>query len=248
MANTYFQFKQFIVHQEHTAMKVCTDACLFGAWVAQDKSLQNVNKILDIGAGTGLLSLMLAQATANQTSPPRITAVEIENDAAKEASANFTLSPWTERLHLVHQSIQHFSKKVSNEKFDIIISNPPFFESDLASPSASKNLAAHSMALSWEELSIEVRNLLSDQGYYYCLIPAIRAYTMQKNCATQGLALLEEVTVYNSAKQMPFRSLQKYGKLQEELPVLRSSIYIKDAQNEYTTTFKNLLQAYYLHL
>jgi tRNA1Val (adenine37-N6)-methyltransferase len=87
MANTYFQFKKFIVHQEHTSMKVCTDACLFGAWSIQKEALQKAGSILDIGTGTGLLSLMVAQQNNHGT----ITAVEIEPNAAKQASSNFAL-------------------------------------------------------------------------------------------------------------------------------------------------------------
>lgn len=229
-------------------MKVCTDACLFGAWVAQDQSIQNASEILDIGAGTGVLSLMLAQATSTQPHPATITSIEIENEAAKEASSNFASSPWTERLHLVHQSIQNFSEKASKEKFDIIMSNPPFFEGDLPSPSISKNLAAHSTALPWETLCTTISHLLVKEGAYYCLVPALRAYTMQKYCESNELVLTEEVTVYNSEKQMPFRTLQKYTKTKNNLPVLRSRLYIKDAQNNYTEAFIKLLQPYYLHL
>ncbi|NCV71076.1 MAG: methyltransferase domain-containing protein [Betaproteobacteria bacterium] len=98
MANTFFQFKKFIVHQAHTSMKVCTDACLFGAWAASDPQVMNAHKILDIGAGTGLLSLLIAQANNNAT----ITAVEIEPAAANEATSNFKLSPWPDQLNLVH--------------------------------------------------------------------------------------------------------------------------------------------------
>ena len=94
MANTFFQFKKFIVHQAHTLMKVCTDACLFGAWAAHYQELINAKSILDIGTGTGLLSLLLAQANNNAI----ITAVEIEPAAAIEAASNFKLSPWADQL------------------------------------------------------------------------------------------------------------------------------------------------------
>ena len=133
MANPFFQCKEFIVHQQHTSMKVCTDACLFGAWVAKQPSIETAHSILDIGTGTGLLSLILAQVTDKNST--KITAVEIESQAAAEASSNFNLSKWNERLILVNESIQNYTANFmanadEKNKFDIIITNPPFYEGE----------------------------------------------------------------------------------------------------------------------
>ena len=243
MANTYFQFKQFTVHQEQAAMKICTDACLFGAWVAKDPVLTEANKILDIGAGTGLLSLMLAQTTDANTF---LTAIEIEDHAAAEASSNFEASPWKERLSLVHSAIQNYNP---DTQFDCIITNPPFFEGDLQSPNANKNLAAHSAALPWMDLINHVNRLLNADGFYYVLIPALRAYTMQKLAGQNGLQLVEEVVVFNAAIQKPFRVLQKYQKTNAPVSAIqRSNFMIKDPENNYTESFTQLLKDYYLHL
>jgi len=268
VANTYFQFKQFIVHQEKTAMKVCTDACLFGAWVANDISSSNddaqksINSIIDIGTGTGLLSLMLAQATSTLSNPASITAIEIEPNAANEAELNFKASPWNNRLHIINDSVQNFTKTClgssvidslvitsSVNKFDCVITNPPFYEGDLQSPDAQKNLASHSTYLPWETLIKEVKNLLKEDGYFYVLVPALRAYTMQKLASQNELQLMEEVVVYNATKQKPFRVLQKY--LNVTVPInkiKRSNFIIKNENNEYTEAFINLLATYYLHL
>lgn len=274
MANTYFEFKQFTVHQKHNAMKVCTDACLFGAWLAVDQAILNAINILDIGTGTGLLSLMVAQAkfsdhekTASKTSPTaiinteKITAVEIEPEAAKEAITNIEASPWKENIKVVNTSIQNFGNILSkinypdksehNDEltFDCIISNPPFFEGDLQSPNTNKNLASHSTALPWQELIINVDRLLKEDGFFYVLIPALRAYTMQKLAAEKGIELVEEVVVFNAAKQKPFRVLQKFQKTKlSSKEIKRSNFIIKDAENNYTDAFVNLLQPYYLHL
>ena len=254
MANTYFQFKQFIVHQEQTAMKVCTDACLFGAWVANDilssneDVKQSINSIIDIGTGTGLLSLMLAQATSNQINPAKITSIEIEPNAASEAKSNFKESPWNDRIELINDSVQNFTKS-RVEKFDCVITNPPFYEGDLHSPDAQKNLAAHSTALPWDTLVKEVKQLLNDDGYYYVLIPALRAYTMQKLATQNELQLMEEVVVYNAAQQKPFRVFQKYKHTSINITeIKRSNFIIKNEHNEYTQVFINLLAPYYLHL
>ena len=253
MANTFFQFKEFIVHQEHSAMKVCTDACLFGAWVAKDEAIVLANTILDIGTGTGLLSLMLAQVGSNT----QITAIEIEAAAATEATSNFALSPWANNMKVVNSSLQDYSasaRDTNEQKFDCIISNPPFYEGDLKSPDEKKNLASHSAALPWAELTHHVSNLLNEGGSYFVLIPALRSYTMQKLTEANGLQLVEEVLVHNTAKALPIRAMQKFikttaaQKSQGSIIVKRSKIFIKDADNKYESVFTELLQGYYLHL
>jgi tRNA1Val (adenine37-N6)-methyltransferase len=253
VANTFFQFKKFIVHQEHTSMKVCTDACLFGAWAASDQNTTDAHKILDIGAGTGLLSLLLAQANPNAT----FTAVEIEQAAAAEAASNFKLSPWSTQLHLVHDAIQNYSEN-TNTLYDVIITNPPFYEGDLKSPDENKNTAAHSTALPWNILVENVAKLLTNGGSFFVLIPTLRAYTMQKLCDTHGLQLVAEVLVHNTAKNLPIRAMQKFVKLHagqmdtEKTNVVpqvkRTKIFIKDADNNYSPEFIALLKDYYLHL
>ena len=255
MANPFFQCKEFIVHQQHTSMKVCTDACLFGAWVAKQPSLETAHSIVDIGTGTGLLSLILAQVTHKNNT--KITAVEIESQAATEASSNFNLSKWSERLMLVNDSIQNYTANfIATEKeknrFDIIITNPPFYEGDLKSPNANKNKAAHSTELSWTSLVENSSSLLKEEGHFFVLAPTLRAYTMQKLAEASHLYLREEVLVYNDAKHLPFRSFlhfQKNSNTQDKgNTVFRNNIVIKNADNTYSTAFTELLKDYYLHL
>ena len=245
-------------------MKVCTDACLFGAWVAKQPSLERAHSIVDIGTGTGLLSLMLAQVTEN--SKASITAIEIEAQAAEEANSNFNLSKWSDRLKLVNDSIQNFTASinmgdlVSNELnnnnskqfFDIVISNPPFYEGDLKSPDPNKNKAAHSTELPWNILLENVTSLLNNNGSFFVLVPTLRAYTMQKLAEANHLYLTEEVLVYNDAKHLPFRSFLHFTKVKpaidKEISVLRNKIVIKNADNTYSTEFTELLKDYYLYL
>ena len=223
-------------------MKVCTDACLFGAWAIEHELLQKASSILDIGTGTGLLSLMVAQ----KNTIAKITAVEIEPNAAKQASSNFELSDWKERLSVVNTSIQDFTSSFTNQ-FDCIISNPPFFETDLHSPDNNKNLAAHSAALPWETFAKVVSKLLCDEGLFFVIIPSIRAYTMQRHMEANGLQLIEDTTVFNKEKQLPFRSFLQFKKTAENPNnIERNKLYIKGPTNEYTDTFKSLLKEYYL--
>jgi tRNA1Val (adenine37-N6)-methyltransferase len=249
------------VHQQQTAMKVCTDACLFGAWLAQDENILEATSLLDIGTGTGLLSLMVAQAKSKNGIEEKIsiTALEIEAGAAIEATRNVHLSPWSKLIEVLNTSLQEYTsskllkgdeiKSNSIELFDCIFSNPPFYEGDLQSPNSNKNLAAHSTALPWVTLVENVANLLNLEGYYYILIPAIRAYTMQKLAKHKGLELVEEVVVYNASNQKPFRVIQKFQKTNHPiLKVLRSNFFIKDINQSYTNEFVVLLKDYYLHL
>ena len=253
MANTFFQFKKFIVHQEQTSMKVCTDACLFGAWAASDSQVKEAYCILDIGTGTGLLSLLLAQVNNNAT----ITAIEIEQAAATEAASNFKLSSWGNQLNLVHDAIQNFGNN-ANTLYDVIITNPPFYEGDLKSPDENKNTAAHSTALPWNVLIENATKLISKGGSFFVLVPTLRAYTMQKLCDTHGLQLVAEVLVHNTAKNLPIRAMQKFVKQHPEqivaektndvIQVKRTKIFIKDGDNNYSPEFIALLKDYYLHL
>jgi tRNA1Val (adenine37-N6)-methyltransferase len=230
------------VHQEHTAMKVCTDACLFGAWAAADPSIQSSRNILDIGSGTGLLSLMLAQQSV-----AHIRAIEIEEGAFKQTKTNFELSVWKDRLDVIHTSIQDYAADDKKQLFDFIITNPPFYEQDLTSPDHAKNLASHSTALSWDDLVKSVASLLQEHGSWYVLVPTLRAYTMQKIASKYVLELAEECLMYNDAKHLPIRAMLKFVK-QKDVVIQRNKIVIKNADQSYTAEFTTLLKEYYLHL
>ena len=188
-----------------------------------------------------------------------ITALEIEVGAAIEATRNVQLSPWSSLIQVLNTSLQEYTsskivkddeyKSNNKELFDCIFSNPPFFQGDLLSPNINKNLASHSTALPWDKLVYNVADLLKLEGYYFVLIPAIRAYSMQKLAHDKGLKLVEEVIIYNSLKQKPFRVIQKFKKTKQPIStVLRSSLFIKDFKQRYTNEFVDLLKDYYLHL
>ena len=236
MANNYFQFKEFIIQQEHCAMKVSTDSCLFGAWVAE--KINDEKSILDIGAGTGLLSLMLAQK-----SHAEIDAVEIEQASYQQMSENILTSPWSERCHPFNQDIRQFNP---NKKYDLIISNPPFYENQLKSDKEGINLARHDDGLQLKDLFKEVVNLLDRDGKFFLLLPSYR----KEECINTALSFYMHPTAIADVKQTPnhnsFRTM--YCFTQNEQTITNESIVIKENNNVYSQSFSAMMKDYYLHL
>ncbi|HKJ06088.1 MAG TPA: methyltransferase, partial [Flavobacteriaceae bacterium] len=163
MSQKPFQFKQFKVEQQNTAMKVGTDGVLLGAWV---KISENINSILDVGSGTGLIGLMMAQRSFAET----IDAVEIEDAAYIQCVENFEQSDWGDRLFCYHASFQEFANEM-DEEYDLIISNPPFYNTTNLSSSKNKSIAKHTQQLNFKELLNGVDKLLSQQGNCAFIIP-----------------------------------------------------------------------------
>ncbi|MEP6513802.1 MAG: methyltransferase [Parafilimonas sp.] len=260
MANSYFRFKQFTIQQDKCAMKVCTDACLFGAWVAErvDSWQLTVNRVLDIGTGTGLLSLMLAQKFSNAW----IDAVEIDEASAQQAKENFEASPWSERLNFYHSSIQAFSqnaahnnlaiKQFSNEtiepyntstKYNLIIANPPFFENDLKSLSEKRNLALHSEALSLQELLSSTKKLLVHDGHFALLLPYHRSTYFENLAVANEFYLKQKVLIKQTSAHNYFRSILFFSR--QPSAINQSEITIMNNNNQYTKEFIELLADYY---
>jgi tRNA1Val (adenine37-N6)-methyltransferase len=236
MSNTYFQFKQFIVHQDKSAMKVCTDSCILGAYA----NYYRPNKILDIGTGTGLLSLMLGQKY-----PCKIDAVEIDDSAAEQAKHNFWNSGWRERIKLHKESIQLFEQKTS-DRYDLIVCNPPFFEDHLKSPSQSRNLALHNDNLSYKDLVHSAKNLLSENGLFYVLLPEYQSSLFELFALKKYLFPIKKLTIFNRSDASVFRVITVFSHFKQEF--INEKLVIKDEDGGYTLGFKKLLKDYYLHL
>lgn len=239
MSNNYFQFKQFIVHQDKCAMKVCTDACLFGAFVADrfQKTGSRFN-VLDIGAGTGLLSLMLAQK--NPTA--EIDAVEIDKGAAEQCKENFKHSPWKDRLRIFHQPIQEFGINT----YHLIVSNPPFYENDLKAGDNRRNLALHSTALGLDDLLDVVAKHISAHGRFAVLLPYHRSANFINHALLKDFYLQEEMSVKQTPKHPYFRSMLIFGR--DRSQARHSDLCIHDKTGQYSEEFKELLEDYYLKL
>jgi tRNA1Val (adenine37-N6)-methyltransferase len=235
-----FHFKQFTILQDKSAMKVCTDSCLFGAHIANSIHFRTkkIKNILDIGTGTGLLPLMLIQ----KNNIP-ITGVEIDLDSYIQASENVTATNWSNQIHLVQEDIKTWNPKA---QFDFIISNPPFFENDLHSLETKKNQAKHNTTLTYKELLTSITRLLNLDGQFAVLIPFSRSNYFIQEAATQNFYLTEQIFVKQTPKHPNFRSILYFGR--EEKRVETHTIIIKDNNNQYTNEFIALLKDYYLHL
>ena len=155
-----FRFKQFAVEQDDVAMKVGTDGVLLGAWA----KCEGARRILDIGTGTGVIALQMAQ----RNTTAQVQAVEIDQAAARRARANFDMSPWAERLQVVQTAVQEFR---CDEPYDLIISNPPYFIDSLLSPDGRRSTARHTADLSFEELDAAVCRMLGDDGRFAIVLP-----------------------------------------------------------------------------
>jgi tRNA1Val (adenine37-N6)-methyltransferase len=239
LANTYFQFKQFTVEQQNCAMKVCTDACLFGAIIA-DKIYREhkVSKLLDIGAGTGLLSLQVAQKNSIS-----IDAVEIDQHSFEQAQQNFSNSPWSEKLRIYNTDILDF---VADKKYDCIISNPPFYEGDLKSDNSKKNAAKHDSTLNLEQLLQVIEKHLSPTGYFAVLLPYQRVDYFIELAAEFNYKVQEQWMIRPTDAHPFFRGILFFSLAPTEF--VTKQISIKDSTGNYTTEFVDLLKDYYLHL
>ena len=237
--NTWFQFKQFTIHQEKTAMKVCTDACLFGAWVAKKLEENNIkaDNILDIGCGTGLLSLLIAQKSV-----AKIDAVEIEKDAFEQAVENINLSNWKERIKVHHHSITNFR---APDKYELIICNPPFYENQLNSNNDERNKAMHATTLSYVELSNTLKKNLAKNGFAAVLLPYSFVKNFEEILFTEQLFIIEKLNVAHSSSHPFFRTMLLISLVKKDLS--EYSLSIKKSDKEYSTEFKELLKDYYLH-
>ena len=241
MANSYFQFKQFTVHQDRCAMKVTTDACLFGAWAAEEiknsyEGQGGIN-VLDIGAGTGLLSLMLAQKNNCE-----ITAIEIDDAAAAQAIQNITESPW-QHINIHHADALSFQY---SKKYDVIISNPPFYEKEIRSGDERKNTAHHDKGLLFSDLVKIIRSVLTDRGNFYLLLPYKRIKEIETVLKQSGLFIYKKCMVSPTPFHKPSRLMIRGGKSLAE--TRKQEIFIQNENNQYSEKFVSLLKDYYLKL
>ena len=217
-------------------MKICTDSCLFGALLPE--GFIKEDRALDIGSGTGLLSLMFAQ----KNTECNIDAVELDEDAFIQSKSNFLNSNWNENIHPLHKSVLDFKPII---KYDIIFCNPPFFTNDLKSSNENRNVAKHSTALTFNELLFKVSELLHENGSFYVLIPFVSEKEFVDIAEIYHLKSSKIIRVKQTLNHNYFRSVICFSRAPLTLEL--KEICIKN-DNEYSNEFKELLKDYYLYL
>ncbi len=234
MANDYFRFKEFIIRQNRCAMKVCTDSCLFGAWTIQ--FLEDSKFILDIGSGTGLLSLMLAQKSS-----AHINGIEYDPESYFQSVENIEESTLANRIDIVQGDIRNYRFK---DLFDFIITNPPFYENDLQSPEEKINSARHGITLNFRELISAIDQNLRPSGQFAVLLPFHRSGYFENLASEKNFYLQQTVSVRQMPQHEPVRSFNVYARLPVHTPQ-RTEISIRNEKNKYSTEFIQLMDEFY---
>jgi tRNA1Val (adenine37-N6)-methyltransferase len=235
MPNTSFAFKQFTIKQDLCAMKVGTDAVLLGSWVQPNGS----KSILDIGTGTGIIALMLAQK-----SDAKIEAIDIDEDSVTQAKQNVLDSKFASKIEVFQSSFQAFAKE-TDRKFNLIVTNPPYFEQSLKSSDEQRSFARHSDVLPFDELLDGVVKLLDPKGKFYVILPIIEAEKFRVIAEKKGLHLSKLLRVKSRTdKEIEKRHLMQFEFTPSEFSERTLSIEHQE-RHHYTDEYKELTKDYY---
>ena len=235
MANPYFQFKQFTVWHDCCAMKVGTDAVLLGSWMP----VNGASRMLDVGCGCGLIALMAAQR--NEQS--RIVAVEIDGEAASQAKENVEKSPWSNRIDVVNTDIRTFQ---TEEKFDYIFSNPPYFVNSLKCPDKQRSIARHTDSLDFETLMQCIASLLKEDGEFSVVVPMEAIMSLKAAAISHKLYLSRETHVYTKPSAPAKRALLSFSPTMPKDTILPKQLVMHTHHREYTKEYENMVKDFYL--
>ncbi len=230
-----FQFKQFTVYQDLAAMKVGTDGVLLGAWANFDKA----KNILDIGTGTGLIALMAAQRNSNA----QISAIEIDEQAYEQAKYNFEISPWKNRLQAFHTSLQNYK---TTQKYDVIISNPPYFDETVQAKDQARQMARNTQSLSLKELLFYSSKLLKNNGQLFLVLPKSKESQLIDLAKSKGLFINHIVDVQGTKDSPIKRILVELSRHQNDY--IRSGLIVEISRHNYTQDYINLTKDFYLKM
>ena len=241
MKSKPFKFKEFTIQQDKSAMKVGTDGVLLGAWCTVDTY---PDSILDIGAGTGVIALMLAQRSDAMT----IDAVEVDADGYEQTVENFEKSDWGDRLYCYNATFQEFADEIADEeeRYDLIVSNPPFYTDDFESENASRNKARFTSSLSFEELIFGISKILSENGIFSTIIPFKEEINFIKMAKEHHLFLNKVCRVQGNKKSEVKRSLLAFSFQETELE--ETHLIIELARHQYTEDYIQLTKDFYLKM
>lgn len=237
MPNDYFRFKQFTVYHDKCAMKVGTDAVLLGAWA----EVEDKKNILDIGTGTGIISLMLAQRCNS-----RIIAVDIDEGAVEQVEVNVAQSPWADRIEIERADVRLLSQDVRYaNSFDVIVSNPPYFQEDVKCPENQRNTARHTDTLDFAGLLKSVAALLKLDGSFSVVLPANVSADFITLAVRSGLNLSRQTWVHTKEGKMPKRVLMSFckGKVESSIVTHLNMISQDGHKNE---EYQKMVDDFYL--
>ncbi len=238
MPNNVFQFKQFNIEQDRCAMKVGTDGVLLGAWTPL---INNPYNILDIGTGTGLIALMLAQ----RSNAEQIDAIEIDDNAYEQATENFENSPWNDRLYCYHAGLDEFVEEVE-EEFDLIVSNPPFYKDEYKSDNEQRDIARFEDSLPFEELIEAADFFLSENGIFALIVPFKEEQVIIDLCLEKKLYPLKITRVKGTPTSEIKRSLLAFSRIEQ--PALVDELTIEISRHQYTPEYIELTKEFYLKM
>ena len=238
MSNPFFQFKQFTIRHDKCAMKVGTDGVLLGAWTG----IESCNRILDIGTGTGLIAMMLAQR-----SKAVIDAIDIDAEACLQAQENAESSPFAERIKIRHSALSDFAQ-TDTGLYDLIVSNPPYFVDSLKCPDQKRNTARHTDTLTLEDLLQASRKLLAPQGRIALILPYDQKERLTDCIRTQNLFLSKETSVIPVPGAEPKRLLAELTAEPPVFPTFSSQLTIEIARHQYTDEYVSLTKDFYLKM
>lgn len=233
-----FQFKQFSIAQDKCSMKVGTDGVLLGAWA----NVEGAKRILDIGAGTGLIAIMLGQ----RNTEAQIHAVEIDDLAFVQAQENMENAPWANRLSVFHQSIQDFSSTPA-QSYDLIVSNPPFFSGGTFSFNQDRNSVRHTIKLPHGDMLRAVQKLLAKTGKFCVILPFVEGLRFQELAASYHFYCTRVTEVLPKANKPVERLLMQF-ELESSTPQRDQLIIQHEGPNEWTEAYQNLTRAFYLKM
>lgn len=237
MANPYFQFKQFTVWHDKCAMKVGTDGVLLGAWV----NLSDSCKILDVGTGTGLISLMMAQRCTAM-----IDAIDIDEDACRQAADNVAASPFAKRIELFHRPICTFAAE-TEQRYDLIVSNPPYFVNSLKCPDKKRQTARHTDTLPLCDLLHDSRRLLTSNGRLALILPYEQRERLLELSQEASFHLMRETDVCPTPQSQPKRVLVELSAQPVEQPEV-NQLTLEQERHHYSEEFQAMVRDFYLKL
>lgn len=237
MANPYFKFKKFTVWHDKCAMKVGTDGALLGAWA----HVEQTKRVLDIGTGTGLIALMLAQR-----SQATVDAIDIDADACQQARENIASSPFVDRINVHHIPLAAYAP-LHKGAYDLVVSNPPYFIDSMKCPDRKRNTARHTDTLLLPDLLHDCRELLAPGGHMALILPYDQREIVLRTSQENGLSLSEEVAVSPIASAKPKRWLVEFTTEEVDTP-RRSHLSIETEHHHYTVEFTALVKDFYLKI